>query len=630
MPFILNLGALVGVSLCLSLRFRESLVRTVPITLCSTVLLLYVLAFFRGMAWIDWISALCLAGLFSFFVRQGRRRGFKTVAHTAVQPLKDVQVWVNLAVLAIIVLMVNYRQILEWDAYNFWGADIKSLYYRNGFAGKNSNAAASFGDYPPMMQLAIWWFLHLFGRYHEGLIFGGYFVWAFLPLLSLTDRVRFSGTGRKLLGGFVCAGLLFLLPGVGDTSWYRAIYADPTMGILFGCLIVAIFSEQKCPDGFALYKFSVLAASVCLTKSIGFMWAAFAVIFLLVWKGWSSGNLKTSAVVLGAGGISHISWTIFCKVFTRTTYLSDKLGSTVGDRIEEIMNGTFLSAGNNLALIKSFVKALLFSPAHREKTRALDLSPALVILVILALLLIFFCSGWLSKREMLKLSAFFIGVCGVTYFVLLCGHLSIFYSETKYTEPLNMVTTMTRYGCPATIGFLMLAFAIGAEHLQLSNQPVLARPAAVIAPWLLPLLILTATGYNDIIKCAINGADPLNLKRIEQRARYQENMEAFLETVAETVPLEGEGQRVLLLIEEAHYSPIISYYASPISIQKFTYPEDEPFTAESFTSSLEKIGARWFYVQDAPEEALEVLEALVPDFQMGVLYSADVLVLETD
>lgn len=625
MSFILNVGAVLGMSLLLSLRFRDSLVRTLPITLCSTVLLLYVLAFFRKMAWIDLISAACLLGLTALFVLHGRRQGFHAVARAALEPFKNTQFWINIALLTAIVLLANHRQILEWDAYSFWGADIKSLYYRGGFAEKNSNVAAAFGNYPPMMQLAVWWFLHLFGRYHEGLLFGGYYFFGALLLLSLTDRLHFSKTWQKLAGGSVCAVALFMLPSVADTSWYRTLCADPIMGILFGCLLVELFSQQTCSRGFALYKFSVLTACVCLSKSIGFLWAAFAVIFLLVWRGWSAGNLKKAAVMLGAGGVTCASWSVFCQVLSRASYLSDKLGSTLGERLEELFSGVFLSAGNNAAYINSFGQAFLFSPAHREKTRALDLSPSLVILVILILFFVFWRCGWLSKGQLVRLEGFFLGACAVIYFVLLCGHLSIFYSETQYTEPLNMVTTMTRYGCPVMTGFLMLVFAIGAERLSLPGAPGKPRSLRAAAAWLPVLLILSAAGYNDISKCLIPGADPLDPQRVEKRTQFQTDMKPFLDAVAETVPLEGQGQRVLLLIDYAHDSPIISYCASPISIRSLPCSEISPFTAEGFLFTLENSGAEWFYIQDAPEEALNVLRSLAPQLQPHRLYSKDVL-----
>lgn len=109
MSFIVNVGAVLGMSLLLSLRFRDSLVRTLPITLCSTVLLLYVLAFFRKMAWIDLISAACLLGLTALFVLHGRRQGFHAVARAALEPFKNTQFWINIALLTAIVLLANHR-----------------------------------------------------------------------------------------------------------------------------------------------------------------------------------------------------------------------------------------------------------------------------------------------------------------------------------------------------------------------------------------------------------------------------------------------------------------------------------------------------------------------------------------
>ena len=40
-----------------------------------------------------------------------------------------------------------------WDDYNFWATDVKSIFYRNGFADKYANAAPEFGDYPPGTQM---------------------------------------------------------------------------------------------------------------------------------------------------------------------------------------------------------------------------------------------------------------------------------------------------------------------------------------------------------------------------------------------------------------------------------------------------------------------------------------------
>jgi len=620
MSFILNVSALVGVSLFLSLRFRDSLSHTVPVTLCSTLLLLYILAFFRKMSWIDGVSALCLIALLVLFVLWGRRDGFRSAAKRAAAPLRDIQIWINLAVLILVAVLVNYRQILEWDAYNFWGADIKNLFYRDGFAEKYSNPAPAFGDYPPLMQLAVWWFMHLFGRCEEGLMFSGYYFFGTLLLLSLTGRLRFSGTGWKIIGGIAAAGMLFILPSVADTSWYRTLCADPIMAILFGCLLVEITGKQH-SAGFGLYKCAVLGAAVCLTKSIGFMWAAFGIIFFLVWKGFGAGNLRKAAVLLGSSGACYISWTVFCRVMARTTVLSDNISSTVGDRVSEILNGTFLSAGDNLAYIKSFIKAFLFAPTHLEKTSALDLTPALVLLLILGMFFLFCRGGWLTKKETAKISVCCVCIYAITCFILLCGHLTIFYAEKKYTDPLNMVVTLTRYGCPASIGFLMLAFSVGAEHLQTASM---GRSPAIPLSWVLPVLIVLSAGYNELGRCMIQGVDQLNPQRIQFKGQLQETMSDFLDETAQTVRLEGEGQRVLLLIEEENYNPIISYLASPVSVQKFTY-KDGDLTAEGLAAALDKVGAGWFYVQDAPGETLRVLKELVPGFEMNTLYSADVL-----
>lgn len=618
MRIAVSAAAFLGISLFLAIRYRDSLVQTMPATLISIGLVLYGLAFFRRLHWITPILACCLAALCLLLGREMKRRGVRDALRIVCMPLREPQFWINTAVLAAIFVLVGYRQVLEWDAYNFWGADIKSLFYRNGFAERGSNVAASFGDYPPYTQLLIWWVLHIFGRCDEGLMFGGYFLYSAMVLFGTTDRLHLKRFSHKLAAGIGSTALLFALPSVVDTSWYRALYVDPVMGILWGALLCAFALEHTCSEGFHFYKCAVLLMALTLTKTIGFLWAGYAVVFYLVWNGVSKKSLGRGGILAAAAAVVYASWRIYCGLLQRTTYLTGGIVPGVKDRLGEILNGTFFSSGNNLAYIKSYVKAFLFAPAHRASTGAVDLTPVLVVLLILALFSAFRLARWIERRRFVRLLGFGFCIYALTYSVLLSGHLTIFYNETQYLAPENMLTQMTRYGAPMNIGFLVLALAICMDRFRLPEGKRSAGRAAAVIPGLAALAVFLCAGYPTMADCLIRGHDPLNPQRIEKRAVFAESYDEFL-TALSQVPVAGENRRVLLLLSSADFNPIVTFLASPISIQTAYYSES--VTVESLREMAGRVGASWIYVQDGSPEQIERLEQLIPDFRIHTLYT---------
>lgn len=612
---VINLGALAGLSAFWAVRFRSSLTETLPAALCSIGIVLYGLAFFQKLHWITAILALCLLLLALLFLREARRRGLRAALRLACGPLRETQFWVIAAAVTAVILLVGYRQVLEWDAYSFWASDIKSLFYRNGFAERQSNVASAYGDYPPNLQLMIWWFLHMCGRFDEGLLFGGYFLYSGLLLFSLTGRLHLKGTVRQVIAGAAAAALLFALPSVVDTSWYRALYVDPVMAILWGCLLCTIALEHRCTEGFWYFKCLVLLAAMTLTKSIGFLWGLYAVVFYLVWHGFGKKQLVRAGGMAAAVAAGCIPWNLYCRLLERTTYLTDSIGPSVGNRVQEILQGTFFSSGNNLAYIKSYIKAFLFESVHRARTWAVDLTPALVMLLVFGVFLMFYRVRWLSRGQFLRLAGFALGVYGLTYCILLCSHLTIFYNESQYLQTANMLTQMTRYGAPMNLGFLLLGAAVCMERLELPPQK--GAYARAVLPGLAALTVLLCAGYSTMADCLIAGHDPLNPQRLEKRALFLDSYGDFLEEIAQ-VPLDGEGQRVLLLYSSAEYNPIVTFFASPVSVQTARYYEG--MAPETLWSIVDRAGASWVYVQDGTEAELALLDSILDGCRVQTLY----------
>lgn len=617
MQIVINLGALIGISVFFAVRFHDSLTETLPVTLCSIGLVLYVLAFFQKLHWISWILALCLLLLCALFVREARRSGFQRTLDRVCEPLREPQFWINAVALMALIVLVNYRQVLEWDAYTFWASDIKSLFFRNGFAEKFSNVAAGYGDYPPNIQLMIWWFLHMCGRFEEGLLFGGYFLYSGVLLFSVTSRLRLKRLSHKLAAGFAAVLLLFALPSTVDTSWYRALYVDPIMAILWGCLLCAIILDHSCTAGFQYYKCLVLLTAITLTKSVGFMWAVYAVIGCVVWHGAGKKQLLRAGGMAAAAAAAFVSWNVYCRVLQRTTYLTASIAPSVGDRVQELLQGTFFTSGNNLAYIKAYIKAFLFESVHRAHTRAVDLTPALVMGLVFLIFFLFRMVHWIPRPRASRLILFILGVYGVTYAVLLCSHLTIFYNETQYLQPANMLTQMTRYGAPMNLGFLILAAAVCMEKLEFPPAFRRGVRAQAVLPCLAALMVVLCAGYSSMADCLIEGHDPLNPQRLEKRALFLDSYADFLAEISQ-VPLSGQRQRVLLLYSTAEYNPIVTFFASPVSVQTARYYVD--MAPETLWHIVDQAGASWVYVQDGTEEELAWLDGILGGCRAQTLY----------
>ncbi len=612
MVTVISAVSIAAIALALSLRHGESLVRTAPVAVCGAGIVLYGLAFLGRLSLIAWIAAACLAALAGALFLKMRREGAGKTLRWAAAPLREPQVWINAAVLAVIAALAHRRLILEWDAYNFWGPDIKSLYFRDGFAGYASNVSSGFGDYPPFTQLEIWLLLRLRGTFDEGLIFSGYFLYSGLLLFSALDGLRAKALWKKLLLGGAGAILLFLLPSVADSSWYRSVYVDPIMGMLFGCLLIEITGEGPW-NGWRTGKCAVFLFALALTKSVGLLWCVYAVALFLIYRG-SRGNMGGAVKLLLPPAAAAGSWWMYCRVMDRTTYLTRAIAPTVGSQLRALLSGTFFKDEYTMGLIRAWGRAFLLEPVHRERTPGLDLTPALAMLMIFALVLVFRRVGWLEKGKAGRLILFTAGMFAVTLGVLLVSHLTIFYSERQYLESASMLTQMTRYGGPMYIGLLMWAFHLCVGRPEPSGPAKLR--AGTVLPGALAVLVVLCAGWKLAANCLFPETDSLNPQRVERREQFA-GAYADLLTALEDLPLDGENRRVLVLLQSAEYNPIVTFLASPMSVETAFY--SEATSREELDRTAASIGAGWIYVQDGSDAALENLRTILPGADVGKL-----------
>ena len=142
----------------LAVKWKEDFYDTFPMTVSALILFMYVMAFVKGLPFVDFVVCGLLLGiLIGGLCLKGADAKLRLK-----QAVGIVFSWKGLilfAFCALITYLVKDKAALWWDDINYWAVDAKALYYNGGFAGKYGNVAPEFGDYPPALQLFKWFFL---------------------------------------------------------------------------------------------------------------------------------------------------------------------------------------------------------------------------------------------------------------------------------------------------------------------------------------------------------------------------------------------------------------------------------------------------------------------------------------
>jgi len=593
----------------LAWSFGLSLLEVFPFFLCALGLALYPLAFLHAMSMIDWLLLAAGAGALIYIAARTRRKGKHALLSELRRQFCDTHLWVCAGILLLMVWLLRGEQILEWDAYNFWGPDVKSLFYRDGFAPKFSNPAPEFGDYPPFTQFIWWWALHLAGTYQEQYIFFAHYILGAALLFSAADRFR----GGKGWCGFTvsllaCTGAV-ILPGAACTSWFRSVYVDPVMAMLFGTVLgLTVCRDRKHP---VFWKLRILAFLLCLTlvKSIGIFWAVLAIVFYALWWHGEYRNAPFLLICGGSVGLCYGSWRLFCGIMERSATLTVSFSESAACRLQELREGVFLQSGNNAGYLRSYWEAFWHTPIHREHTSAVDLSPALLILLLFAAAVVLWKTGFVPHNKLTRLIVFMAVCIFLISGILIIGQLTMFYPEQQYLDPMNAVTLMTRYCSPANMGLLILITVFAGGQAADRDKPVLPRKR-VIAYIAVGAVIFSCGAYAELGRRFIY--DPLDGSRLEKREMFETVYSGFLSDIHQ-IPLDEMDGRVLLLLYGAEFSPIVTNAASPISLQPLTLTGDALRDEALITDALAQGQIRYLYGIEVYDELSNILNGYVSD-----------------
>ncbi len=606
---MLSLVSAGGIMFALAWQFEQSLLEVVPFFLCVVGLTLYPLAFLHALSMIDLLLLIAGVGALIFILVRAHRGGKKALLAELRRQFCDTHLWICVGILLLMIWSLRDEQILEWDAYNFWGPDVKSMFYRNGFAPKYSDPSPRFGDYPPFAQLVWWWVLHLAGTYQERYLFFAYYILGASLLFLIADRFR-GGNGwhGSIVSLLACTGAV-ILPGVACTAWFRSLYVDPIMAMLFGAVLgLTVCRDRRHPT---FWKAKILVLLLCLTlvRSIGILWAVLAIVFFALWWREEHRDIPFLLICGGSVGLCYGSWRLFCGVMGRSTALTVSFPAIAARRIQELKDGVFWRSGHNSGYLRSYWEAFWTAPIHREHTFTIDLSPALLILILFVSAVALWKLGSVPRHKLLRLIVFLTVCIFSIYSVLIIGQLTVFYTEEKYLEPMNAVTLMTRYCSPANMGLLILmtVFASGRAADQDGPLPPRRRVIAYIAAG---AIIFSCGAYVEMGRRFIY--DPLDESRLEKREMFETLYSGFLSDIQQ-IPLNEKSGRILLLLYKTEFNAIVTNAASPISFQPLILTGDAQKDEALVTDALTQGQMRYLYGIGIYDGLFDVLNEYVSD-----------------
>ncbi len=625
---VVLLAAFLLIACLLALRFEKQLTAVLPSATCILILTLYVLAFFRRLSWIDYFSTAIVAGAVLrvlFLSGEKKKKLFARLRELFCAP----SAIAALVLLTGAVLLTGNKIATWWDDLNFWATDVKALYALDGFAAKYTNAASEFGDYPPGIQLLKWWFVHLKpDSFSEGLMFAGYYfgVFVFLtPLLSRLDEALQTDrrTVKQLFWTVVLAVCLAAFPSMTETFYLGGMCADLVMAVIYGVILMSCLEDRAVPGtdtaaaasrsrAFSNLRIALYLGVLVLVKSVGFLWAAFALVFVWFWRLHGAADKKKEIrqllCITAFPAVSGGSWMLFCLFMKRVAKLTGAAVSMASGSLPILLEGTVQK------LLHAYAEAFAVWALHRDGFSWIGVSA-------LALFVIFLIGiAWLYRRKLLTKTErnflfVYVPLTGIVFYgINLVSHLTIFATETQYLEATGMIASIERYSAPFTVGTLYLLFGIFLERSpklwgKISPYAVLAAAVLLCANW--------GAVYDGMIGYR---------ERLDDDLQARSNMiteasEEFLEKMSKQDV--GSGMRVLYLKnaqDAAQWvrNTYISFEASPVSVLFGGIGEDT--TSGQVWELVQASHAGYLYADETDETLKELFAPYTEEFAWKTLY----------
>lgn len=607
---VMQLASFLIVVLLLAYYWKEDFVTVLPCAVCGLILLLYALGICGCLSFIDYIGIGIIAAV-GLWLAVKRPKG---VLRGVLEIIRQPSFLAAVIFLAIVSVCVLAKVVTWWDDINFWATDLKSLFYLDGFAKKYGNVAPEFGDYPPGAQLFKWWFLHMDRHtFREGLAFAGYYVMNLSFLLLLFRRLK----GRNVVVMAAMMTAVWLFPSIAEVYGYQGFCADLTMACIYGGFLYGVTDKEGHRESFYYVRLALYLSVLVLVKSVGFIWAAFGLVFLYLYQ-FLAGRKKVLPIVFVtlAPIVSGGSWMLFCLLMRRVT-------RTTATAVKYMTTDEYSLSGYRDEFAKAFIQAFFREPLHKERTWTLDLTPFSFYLCI-CLIVIFFCAKRLMSKKQGKLILWFSVASGAAFYAMIfLAHLTIFATETQYLEAAGMISSIERYGAPFTVGTLLFLSLLWLEH----GDGLFAKYPRTIAKYgtflcLTAVVFLTAgwrPGYDGLVGYRGGVAESL----AKREAMVDDQAQLFLQKIQ--VLNTGESTRVFYIQSDAQAGWVrnsyINFEASPISVVHLNVNLDDA-VSDWLAEEIRASHAAYLYVEESEADLETLFHTMLPNgtFEAQSLY----------
>lgn len=156
------------------------------------------------------------------------------------------------------------RLLTEWDEFSHWGLVVKNMYALDAF-GNHPDSTVMFKGYPPTSATFQYLWMKLSGAYSEENLFRSMNILCFAFVLPVFKNISWKNI--KVVPSVSL--IIFVLPITFYSTFYKSIYVDALLGVLFAYILFTYFTANKY-DAFFLINLALAIFALTLVKASGF------------------------------------------------------------------------------------------------------------------------------------------------------------------------------------------------------------------------------------------------------------------------------------------------------------------------------------------------------------------------
>jgi len=255
----------------------------------------------------------------------------------------------------------------QWDEFTHWGHVVKAM-YEYAALGPGTPVEYTARDYPPGLSSFQYFVIDFSSGWREGLLFWSLHLIAISIIISVLAKCSYKNISEIILKLFVA-----LIASFAFFNNFDTVYADPTLAITFGFLIV-IAIKTSFLDGRWAIIFAATAGFLTLIKPVAIYFACAAILINIVATlftvKFNSGrkvmlSLRPALAALITVGTVWIAWGYYLSSLGTSNYspgnsVPTKLSSSANEQFVADVSSRFISSLSRTILNPS---SWLYMPA---------------------------------------------------------------------------------------------------------------------------------------------------------------------------------------------------------------------------------------------------------------------------